>query len=406
MRRQHSVPIWIGPAGAEPLVPLGRGAGDDAVSERFIQHLVHDHPETLPIAEIDPLFVGPVPICQELRTPSGSIDNLMITPSGLPILIECKLWRNPESLRKVVGQILDYAKDLSAWNCADVQRELNKGRASGKISLIDLVRRSAPELDEIHFNDALTENLKRGRFLLLIVGDGIRQRVEAIAEYLQKHSGLHFSLGLVEFPIYRLPSGGMIVAPRVLVRTEVIRREVFLLPDGVAFKDSEDSESSDGANAERLALGDQQQAFWSDFLAGLDIDDREQPIPNAARSGYLSFSLPAPAGSCWLTVYRDMRKSEVGVMLSSHRNSAGERAMFTVADDWSEVKAELGGTARVEIDRFDRPKIADSFVVSSLDDPGERSKAFSWLAERVNTFVNVLRPRIRSAVSGMARHED
>ncbi len=57
-----------------------------------------------------------------------------------------------------------------------------------------MVRDVDPEVDEQQFNDALTANLRRGRFLLLIVGDGIREGVEAIAEYLQLHAGLHFSL--------------------------------------------------------------------------------------------------------------------------------------------------------------------------------------------------------------------
>jgi hypothetical protein len=37
--------------------------------------------------------------------------------------------------------------------------------------------------------------------------------------------------------------------------------------------------------------------------------------------------------------------------------------------------------------------------VGSLEQPEVRKKAFSWLAERVNTFVNVLRPRMRSAAA-------
>jgi hypothetical protein len=40
--------------------------------------------------------------------------------------------------------------------------------------------------------------------------------------------------------------------------------------------------------------------------------------------------------------------------------------------------------------------IIDRLEVESLEQPEERKKAFSWLAERVNTFVNVLRPRMRS----------
>ena len=43
--------------------------------------------------------------------------------------------------------------------------------------------------------------------------------------------------------------------------------------------------------------------------------------------------------------------------------------------------------------------IIDSLQIESLEQPEERKKAFSWLAERVNTFVNVLRPRVRSAAA-------
>ena len=81
------------------------------MSEAYIQALVHEHPACLPIAEIDPMFSGPVAICTELNTLAGPIDNFMVTPSGLPVLVECKLWRNPEARREVVSQILDYAKE-------------------------------------------------------------------------------------------------------------------------------------------------------------------------------------------------------------------------------------------------------------------------------------------------------
>jgi hypothetical protein len=109
LERQHSVPVLL-PAGsgrAVRLEPVAQQGGPDAVSEAFIQALVHQHPACLPIAEIDAMFSGPVPICTELNTPAGSIDNFMVTPSGLPVLVECKLWRNPEARREVVSQILD-----------------------------------------------------------------------------------------------------------------------------------------------------------------------------------------------------------------------------------------------------------------------------------------------------------
>ena len=55
---------------------------------------------------------------------------------------------------------------------------------------------------------------------------------EAIAEYLQRHAGLHFSLGLVELPIYVMPNGDRLIAPRVLARTVLVTRNVVAVPEG------------------------------------------------------------------------------------------------------------------------------------------------------------------------------
>lgn len=405
MARQHSAPLLLrtGYPGAFPLPQVSTQAGEGSVDEAFIQALVHEHPGSLPIAEIDPVFVGPVPICRELNTPAGAIDNFMITPSGLPVLVECKLWRNPEGRREVVGQILDYAKELSRWSSSDLQREVSRRLKRDGNPLLELVRAVAPDVDEVAFNDAVTTNLRRGRFLLLIVGDGIREGVEAIAEYLQAHAGLHFSLGLVELPIYELPGGGRLVVPRVLARTVNITRNVVAVPEGFAL--DQPNPAGDGTGSTSSPQADRQQQFWGEFLSVLKIDDPEQAKPSPARLGYLSFMLPAPGGSSWLTVYRDQRAGEVGVFLSSSRNSPGEYAMQAVADDWQTVRDELGGTAQL-VQADGRPRIIDSLRTGALDQAEARHAAFEWLAERVNTFISVLRPRVRSAVADFQAREE
>lgn len=402
VNRQHCVPLLLrdGGGGAISLLALSQAGGAGGVSEADIQALVQEHPASLPISEIDPIFADAVPICRELNTPAGAIDNLMITPSGLPVLVECKLWRNPEGRREVVGQILDYAKELSRWSSSDLQREVSirLKRRDGN-PMLDMIRTRYPDTDETEFNDALTLNLRRGRFLLLIVGDGIRAGVEAIAEYLQAHAGLHFSLGLIEMPIYQMPDGGRIVVPRVLAKTLVVTRTVVALPDGYELAAEEDVERE--LSPETVALGDERQQFWKQFLGYVQLDDREQEVPGPWRMGYIGFTLPAPSGSSWLTVFRDRSRDEVGVFLSSSRNSAGDHAARVIADDWVNVSKELGGTATLT-QHQGRARIGDYLQVSSLDDPVERHRAFTWLAERVNTFVNVLRPRVRSAVADIA----
>lgn len=207
--------------------------GSGGYSERWVQELVMRHPNLLPIDEIEPALTPAIPVCMELPVPSGYVDNLLVTPDGGIILVECKLWRNPEARREVVGQIIDYAKDLAGWSYEDLQRALERSKATGTGKpphLFDYVK-DAPDVDEARFVDGISRNLKRGRFLLLIVGDGIREGVEAMTSFLQNHAGLHFTLSLVELAIFPTPTAGYLVQPRVLMKTVTIERGIVTVED-------------------------------------------------------------------------------------------------------------------------------------------------------------------------------
>lgn len=410
MSRQHATPILLAADGlaAEPLIALPLGADGHGLSEAAIQNLIQQHPSCLPIAEIDPQFVDPVPICTELNTPAGPIDNFMVTASGLPVLVECKLWRNPEGRREVVGQILDYAKELSRWTCSDLQREVSRRlKCEGNV-LLELVRCAGHDVDEIAFNDALTLNLRRGRFLLLIVGDGIRQGVETIAEYLQGHSGLHFTLGLVELPIFAAATGHRLVVPRVLAKTERIVRTVIDVPDGMAIIDGEEfADVEDGGpagvgdaavrEALRLARRAERQEFWAAFLAGFRLDDPEQQVPRQSSAGNIALMMPAPRGSCWITIYRSVSSGNVGVFLSRTRGSVGEQACLMLRDQQEELQRELGESVSIRFDDDDFSIWVKRPLGNFAPSP-ERDEALIWLREQANLFVTALRPRIRSAV--------
>ena len=397
MARQHAAPILISPDGSDAaLVQLPLGAGPGAVSEAEIQDLIQRHPACLPIAEIDPMFAGPVPICTELNTPAGAIDNFMVTPSGLPVLVECKLWRNPEMRRQVVSQILDYAKELSRWSASDLQREASRRRGEQGNVLLNLVRSAGHEVDESDFNDALTANLRRGRFLLLIVGDGIREGVEAITEYLQTHAGLHFTLGLVELPIFLMPDGARIVVPRVLARTHSLVRTVIAAPEGTRVLDEGDRSDADSE------LGDlERKPFWNEFLNGLDLDDPDQRKANPTHQGAIYFPLPVSGGTLWLTVFRVIARWEVGLFLSYTRGSDGERIAQRLLEDWDSIRTELGGTAKRYVDKLGRELIQDDFQTGPWTQPDEKARALAWLRSRTNHFLNVLRPRIRTAAADL-----
>jgi hypothetical protein len=202
---------------------------DSPFDEGWLQDFIFTHPETLPIVEMEPIFAGPIPVCRELWTAAGPIDAVFVNKHGLLTLVECKLWRNPQARREVVAQILDYAKEVSRWHYPKLEEAVRKASGRHDRSLYDLVSELHTDLDEAEFIDAVSRNLKRGRFLLLIVGDGIREDVERIASYLQRHAHLNFAFGLMELAFFQLPAkfgGGYLVHPRVVARTVEIERAV------------------------------------------------------------------------------------------------------------------------------------------------------------------------------------
>ena len=232
MSFQHARPAVVslssdGPA-PELLERVPLAGTNDRFNEAWLQRLIFDHPELLPISEIEPAF-GPLHrLCRELPTPVGPLDLLFTNPFGLLTLVECKLWRNPEARREVVGQLLDYAKEFTRWTYSELMEAVQHSRHTS-VDPLEQLRANTEDFDESAYIDAVTANLRRGRFLLLIVGDGIRESVEELGRFLQVHAHLNFSFALVETAVYRLPSNDdsrVLVQPRILCRTVEVERLV------------------------------------------------------------------------------------------------------------------------------------------------------------------------------------
>lgn len=244
------------------LNPLGFGRGELQHDESWLQKLIFRFPQVLPVHEIEPGFGRLVPVCLELPTPAGIVDNLYVTETGNLVIAECKLWRNPEARREVVAQIIDYAHALASWTFEDLQAAVRKGMTAdadrGPESLYGLVGDES-EIAEEDFVDAVSRNLRLGRILLLIVGDGIREGVESLATFLQLHAGFHFTLGIVELPVFRVPEAGFLVQPRVLARTVNIERGIVKIADGRAAVEAPPVTSSTEPAGRRTSISQERQ---------------------------------------------------------------------------------------------------------------------------------------------------
>ena len=202
---------------------------DDFRDEDWLQSLLYEHPEILPFDELDPLFRDSVPLAREVESGSGPIDIVYGNDDGLITLVETKLWRNPGSRREVVAQLINYAAELTKMSYEDFASAIAYAAGSNDQSLKQRIQKGAKSFDEVRFHDGLTRNLKQGRFLLLIVGDGIREDVEGMREFLHRHPQMGFTLRLVEMAIYRLnpkSNDEIIVFPQVVAKTSEVVRAV------------------------------------------------------------------------------------------------------------------------------------------------------------------------------------
>ena len=235
-RTQFAVPAVVdrGNASVSMLQPLAlSSAPTGGYDERWLQDLLFAHPELLPIEEIEPIFAGAVPVCRELPTRVGPLDLVYLNGQGLLTLVECKLWRNPEARRQVVGQILDYAQEISRWTFDELNQAITKSEQKAGTNLWQIAQQAFDGIDEATFVDRVSRHLRNGEFLLLIIGDGIRENTENIAAFLDKYAGMSFAFGLVEERLFALPEKDRIlVQPRILARTvEIGRLFVRTMPD-------------------------------------------------------------------------------------------------------------------------------------------------------------------------------
>jgi len=247
--------------------------GDTKVyDEAWLQELLRQRPDILPVAEIEPVFAPLIPIGREVWTEAGPIDNLFISGRGYLVLVETKLWRNPEAKREVVAQAIDYADPLSRWGYDKVNKvagQYTRKYEGAEVDLVEWVeRRLGPvEGGRAFFEETVGKNLRLGRFLTLLVGDRIRESVVAMLNAVHKYPALALNVALVELQGFWLGEGQtwpMLLVPRIVAQTEIVERTVVQVtvvngqaPDVKAWQEKV---TADEAERKRISLSE--EAFW------------------------------------------------------------------------------------------------------------------------------------------------
>lgn len=201
--------------------------------EAFLQELLVDHPQLLPVNELRADVGELLCIGREVSAgEAGSIDNLYLSTGGYPVIVETKLWRNPQARREVLSQVLDYVKELVNKDFEWLAQQWNtfsKARNFSTIDLIDRLFELSDEFDYETYIDRVNRALDRGDILAMIVGDGIETKLQALVSHLCRDSAhLRYSLGLIELACYHLDEENhperLLVVPRIIQEVEPVER--------------------------------------------------------------------------------------------------------------------------------------------------------------------------------------
>lgn len=135
--------------------------------EKHLQEVLASHPTQIP-----GVIEGSAAI-REFSTSAGPIDICILSPKGHLTVVECKLEKNSEKRRMVVGQLIDYASALRSDG-------IKKFRSTWS-------DRSDVDLDEFLDPDALASlenSLEVGQINLCLAVDQIDEDVKRLVEYL------------------------------------------------------------------------------------------------------------------------------------------------------------------------------------------------------------------------------
>ena len=380
-----------------PRIPQG-----EAREEHPLRDLIFQNPEILPLAELEPEIGRVVAVAKEFNLPgAGFADVLLVSEWGRLIIVECKLWRNPQARREVVGQVLDYARQLARSDYEALQAAISSNRRRHGNILYELACEAGCSMNEAQFVDRVARDLAAGRFLLIIAGDGITESARRLGEYLRDQPGLAFDLGLLEIADYRFvdPATGAerrIVQPRLIARTQIIDRFVIRseVPGVMIAAEGEGdvtvSPRTTGAPSESAAAW---RAFIAAFVAEARFDDPAQMAPRWGGIGWMRLPFP---GQAQPRLYRSTKNGNIGVFLS-YGDAEGQEIYASLHEDREAIAAEFMNAGLPEPTWRSEDGTATFALTTPSPQPWDAAKEAeqrAWLARAANQVVNSLHPRI------------
>lgn len=192
-----------------------RALEEGYATEAELQAFLRDHPDLLPLEEID--LTAPPLLCigWEVGLTSGAEDILYIDQNGLITIVETKLRKNPEARREVVGQILEYAAQMSSWTSADVERQAERFFASPNCAgtyrgctlekAVNIFLEQSQTFPGFSYDDYVQQiqtSIEHGHFRLVIAIDEPPEPLLRTVEFVNRFSE-RFEMYLIQLKRFR-----------------------------------------------------------------------------------------------------------------------------------------------------------------------------------------------------------
>jgi len=153
-------------------------------NEAHLQEIILDSPQLLPTV------LTPAVTAAEFATSEDCLlDVLCMSWDGSITLCECKLRKNREIKRWIVGQLFAYASGLWQLSYDELDQRVGHGGAGSLESRMrDLQSAAGADWDATAFRAAVTLNLAKGWFRLIFAVDEITEELRRTVEFLNVHT--------------------------------------------------------------------------------------------------------------------------------------------------------------------------------------------------------------------------
>jgi hypothetical protein len=200
-------------------------------------------------------------------------------------------------------------------------------------------------------------------------------------------------------PVFKDGAERFLLYPRIHAQSLIIRRSVISLGSSgaVAAEDALDPQVAMEDEIDPALVESRRYftEFWSEFLAGWQLDDQRQPLPKPSRTTNLYFYLP-PESKTWISAYVAKAKSRVGVYLTFERGPVAAKLYEGLLSQRSEIEKSLGTEVDWQAEGDGKYSIVARKSLPSVTDPKFRAEIIQWLRDTTNSFVTTFRPRIQT----------